>query len=390
MLSGACLRCAARDEMIGEAAGEMSVSAMRKGLQDDKQPGSGSSVREETQGRNNVLEAEMVGRLWGFQQAHRWWCAGLSGGMVLACVAGVLLFGGARTVEAEDRPGEGAAPVPAVEKLIPLNPEGTVLLDHAGKRLLLKTVLCLRDGLLEMLICPKQTKEHESILTIDAKAQVIHAGLLALGCRPGHPVVFEPEFVPPSGQRIEIYFNWTDPAGKPQRRRAQELVRHATARYFETPLAALPEDVVPGRGAEDPRYDESGQLLLFYGPMTDTRHRELRALSGDPAWRQAIDALHRQGKTRQLEAGFVFAGSRFGQRRDGSEVYLAERGSLICVANFPDAMIDLDVRSTASNDAGLLFEPWTERLPEVGSEVLVELIPVPEKSPGRSGETSLQ
>ena len=51
---------------------------------------------------------------------------------------------------------------------VPLNKQGTVLLDVDGKRLLLKTKVCLRDGVLEMFCCLKQTKEHESILAIES------------------------------------------------------------------------------------------------------------------------------------------------------------------------------------------------------------------------------
>ena len=61
-----------------------------------------------------------------------------------------------------------------------MNKQETVLLDAEGKRLVLKGEVCLREGLLEMLVCLKQTKEHESILSVATKAQTVHAGLLAL------------------------------------------------------------------------------------------------------------------------------------------------------------------------------------------------------------------
>ena len=44
---------------------------------------------------------------------------------------------------------------------VPLNRQGTVLLDRDGKRLLLKAKVAARDRVLEMLCCLKQTKEHE-------------------------------------------------------------------------------------------------------------------------------------------------------------------------------------------------------------------------------------
>lgn len=90
---------------------------------------------------------------------------------------------------------------------VPLNKSGTVLLDVDGKRLLLKTKVCLREGVLEMFCCLKQTKEHESILSIDSEAYVIHTGLLALGAKPGSPVKIQPEYAPPKGLGFASFAN---------------------------------------------------------------------------------------------------------------------------------------------------------------------------------------
>lgn len=285
----------------------------------------------------------------------------------------------ASSTAAGETPAVAAAPeVPA--DAVPLNPEKTIFLDKPRHRLLLKTKVCLREGVLEMFICPKQTKEHESVLAWPGKAQLAHAGLLALGAKAGHPVQFQPEFAPPAGDTIDIFVNWTDSAGKPQRMRAQEWVRHATFRYFEAPLEKLPAGIKLGEGDDALRYDDVGQMLLFFGSMKPAVKDRFLALSADEKFRQAVESLDRQGQYQELEAVFVFAGSRFQRREDGSEVYLAEAGSFVCVANFSDAMIDVNMQSTASNDSGLLFEPWTERIPPVGTEVLVELVPTVKKA----------
>ena len=49
---------------------------------------------------------------------------------------------------------------------------------------------------------------------------------------------------------------------------------------------------------------------------------------------------------------------------------------MICLANFPTSMIDVAVESSNSGEASLLFEPWVERVPPIGTEVTVELVPV--------------
>lgn len=268
---------------------------------------------------------------------------------------------------------------PAVSAGVPLNKEGTILLDKPQGKLLLKARLCLREGVLEMFLCPVRTKEHESILSLEGNAQVIHAGLLALGATPGHPARFEPEFVPPAGQQIEIFVNWKDEQGQLHRMRAQEWIRHVTFRYFEAPLARIPAGVKLGEGDESLRYDAMNHLLLWFGTLSAKQRDEFLAMSPDEDYQKAIRSLFDQSQPRQLEADFVFAGSGFARMDDGTEIYLAEAGSAICVANFGDALIDINMKSTASNDAGLLFEPWTERLPPEGTEVTVELIPVKEK-----------
>src|ERR1700685_414495 len=96
------------------------------------------------------------------------------------------------------------SPATSSAEPIPLNPNRTVLLDREGKRLLVRTRVVLREGMLEMLCCPAQTKEHESILAVDSRAYVIHAGLIALGAKPGTPVQYQPAYKAPTGQPIDI------------------------------------------------------------------------------------------------------------------------------------------------------------------------------------------
>jgi hypothetical protein len=76
-----------------------------------------------------------------------------------------------------------------------------------------------------------------------------------------------------------------------------------------------------------------------------------------------------------MKADFIFAGSAFVKNPDGQEWYAAEAGNLICVANFSDAIIDVNVRSSDMN-ANASFEPNTPAVPPLRTSVVVELIPV--------------
>jgi hypothetical protein len=70
-----------------------------------------------------------------------------------------------------------------------------------------------------------------------------------------------------------------------------------------------------------------------------------------------------------MKEQWVFAGSSFWTDPvDGKEYYQADGGDLICLSNFPTAMLDLPIPSTQSNEA-LLFEAFEGRVPPVGTEV---------------------
>lgn len=269
-------------------------------------------------------------------------------------------------------------PKPAAEP-VPLTKNKNVLLDAAGKKLLLKTKVVLRDGVLEMLVCRKQTKEHEAILSIDAPAFVIHSGLLALGAETGAPVQFTPEFKSPTGQRIDVFVKWIDEKGKPQRVAAQEWIRHQVRRYYTAPMEKLPADLKLPK-SDDLRYDEKHKELSWYGPMTAAQRDSLLKLSKDEGYRKAIQSFHDRSQSRPMKAHWVFAGSGFFvDQQTGQKHYQAEGGDLICVANFPSAMLDVDMQSSASGEDNLLFEAWTERIPPIDTEVTVELIPAPKE-----------
>ncbi len=271
----------------------------------------------------------------------------------------------------------GAAEEPAKTdgKLVPLNKQESVLLDAENKRLILKSEVVLREGLLELLACLKQTKEHEAILAVPTRAQTVHAGLLALGAEAGTPVKFMPDFQPPTGTRIDVFVSWVDQDGKPQRVPAQSWVRNATLRYFIQPLKVLPPEVELPK-EKNLKFDEKRGELLWYGSMAKADRDLFLSLSKNAAYQTAIKAFFEQSQLREMKAQWVFAGSGFFQdEKTGEKYYQGEAGDLICVANFPSSVLDIDVESSSSND-GLLFEAYTDRIPPVGTKVDIELVPV--------------
>ncbi len=96
----------------------------------------------------------------------------------------------------------------------------------------------------------------------------------------------------------------------------------------------------------------------------------------------------RDAKTKKaMEHPWVFAGSRLWKHpHTGQMLYQADRdGDLICVSNFPSAMLDLPIESTSS-DAELVFECFTERIPPRGTPVTLILTPKPAREPKKESK----
>lgn len=285
---------------------------------------------------------------------------------------------------------EASKEAQATDKPVPLNKEGTVLLDAKNKTLIVETEVVFREGMLEMLLCKRHTKEHEAILAFEGHAYVLHAGLVALGMEPGKPVVFTPEYVAPSGPKLKVEIVWKDEKGETRREDARQWIRHSIHRYFGEPLEKLPAGLVLPEDA-DLRYDAVNKELSWYGPMSDAQRDELLALSEDAAFRKAVNVFHKKSRSRAMEAEWVFAGSGFAvDEASNRKVYLAESGDVICVANFPSAMVDVAAKSSAEGQESLLYEAWTERVPPVGTRVRLEISPAPKEAgekPGKPGES---
>ena len=234
----------------------------------------------------------------------------LRGRLAIALIAAILI--GAGDPPADKRAPDSSAakpqPAPAAKRTeIGKN----IVLETQGdkRRVRVAAKVCFREGALELLMCRKNTKEHESVLHADIDARQLHLALLAAGAKAGSPVKYEPKYAPASGSTIKITLE----------------------------------------------YQKEGQTVLVPGQD----------------W-------VRDAKTRKaMPHSWVFAGSVFYPNQDDPKqppLYAANGGDIICVSNFPDAMLDLPVNSP-QDDAERLYEAYTERIPPLGTTVYIILEP---------------
>lgn len=136
-------------------------------------------------------------------------------------------------VEPEEPQYDPQKSVPLVEQpeqLQRLDPTDPVWFDKQRQRVVMTGQICGREVPLEMFACLRGTKEHESIVVVDAKAYVVHAGLVAAGADPGNPVQFHPEYVPASGPEVEVAVVWEDEKGQRRVARGQDWIRNMETR----------------------------------------------------------------------------------------------------------------------------------------------------------------
>ena len=227
----------------------------------------------------------------------------------------------------EPAPGERPAPGKPATKPSRKNVKLPGLVIDFQKRCVdIEASICLDRGLLELVACTKGSKEHESIVAIQARPMHIHAALLLLGAKPGNPAMRKPIDkqetrwidVPPGGDPVDVYLVFKNEEGK----------------TVERPVSRF---VAPSeRTAEDqPGADEDTEF-----PHT-----------------------------------FLFAGSLLRSDGPGPRKYLSDlSGNVISIATFGDELLCLPGIHGQQNGT-LMWQVDPTELPKVGSKVTLRLRP---------------
>ena len=130
-------------------------------------------------------------------------------------------------------------------------------------------------------------------------------------------------------------------------------------------------------------------VALGFGPGSPVQWQpEYKSASGpkikiDVRWKsgdeeKTVDAkslVQKAGTEETLDTDWVFGGSEiFVDRIEKRDIYYADSGEMICLSNFPTAMMDVPIESSDSAE-GLLFEAKTDAIPALKTQVYLIMTP---------------
>lgn len=195
-------------------------------------------------------------------------------------------------------------------RLTPKKSREKVWVNTTSKQVAVEGYVCLTKGYLELFACTANLKEHESVVALQAKAKTLHFALLGVGAKHGQ-----------------------------------------TARWSKF-------------GEYTPATGQKIEVLVEWmkgGMPVKTRAQE---------W--ICDLKTKKAMTHE----WVFGGSQLRTDPETKKTYYSADGGgeVICVSNFPVAMMDLPIESSMVNDE-LAFEALTENIPRRLTPVRVYLVP---------------
>jgi hypothetical protein len=258
---------------------------------------------------------------------------------LIACLPAMILASSlAAAAEEAPAPANEAARNAKLEEALEKLKLPGVQINLKEKCVDVASTICLREGALELIACTKDTKEHESVIMIEAVPKHVHAALLLIGAKPGSPAMRKPidkegtrwMDVPPSGGPVDVYLLVPDKEGK----------------LVERPINDF---IVANR-------EESGQAAEDAKPERFPTHT------------------------------FLFAGSILHKPEDGPPQYIADgTGSVISITTFGDELLCLPEFHDRSNEA-LMWQIDSTHLPPVGTKITLRLRPQFKEKPAVQGE----
>jgi hypothetical protein len=161
------------------------------------------------------------------------------------------------------------------------HPKQPVWIDVKNKQVVLQGEVCAANYPLEF-FATYPNRSYEAILSVNVQPSIVHACLVAIGVKEGHPVRFQPQFSPPTGDEVAIEVRWKDAEGKVQSKPAQYWIRNVkTKKALDTNWVFAGSVLVKDAEGHESYLADSGELICVLnlpGAMLDLPIRSESAL----------------------------------------------------------------------------------------------------------------
>ena len=158
-----------------------------------------------------------------------------------------------------------------------LHRENRIWINRDEQVVVLDGYVAQREVPLELFACPAGTKEHEAIVAVFARAQLVHTGLLAINARPGSTATFEP-FKPAHGTTVRVYVLWMNADGKTNGTLAQNWIRRSgTKKSMHWDWVFAGSKIYKDEDGKEHYLGDSGELISVSNFMTSTMDVSVRS-----------------------------------------------------------------------------------------------------------------
>ena len=158
-----------------------------------------------------------------------------------------------------------------------LHRENRIWINRDEQVVVLDGYVAQREVPLELFACPAGTKEHEAIVAVFARAQLVHTGLLAINARPGSTATFEP-FKPAHGTTVRVYVLWMNADGKTNGTLAQNWIRRSgTKKSMHWDWVFAGSKLYKDEDGKEHYLGDSGELISVSNFMTSTMDVSVRS-----------------------------------------------------------------------------------------------------------------
>ncbi len=158
-----------------------------------------------------------------------------------------------------------------------LHRENRIWINRDEQVVVLDGYVAQREVPLELFACPAGTKEHEAIVAVFARAQLVHTGLLAINARPGSTATFEP-FKPAHGTTVRVYVLWMNADGKTNGTLAQNWIRRSgTKKSMHWDWVFAGSKIYKDEDGKEHYLGDSGELISVSNFTTSTMDVSVRS-----------------------------------------------------------------------------------------------------------------